>query len=169
MRGVVNPLGVFVPVFAHVEIGAFDKFDRELLIVADEAQRFLGCAYDSRDHFGTLGDDSLRRGEASLNGAVNVGARGDLSIAFVLGDEVLRHLQHGRVDGARLQGDVGHVARPQGEHGDLIQRNLINEKNLPGENFGKRAGSGDAELLAAHLLYAGDARQSDHVEGRLIG
>ena len=39
--GVVDPLGESVAILAEIEVGAFDEFDRELLIVADQAQRFL--------------------------------------------------------------------------------------------------------------------------------
>ncbi len=109
------------------------------------------------------------RCQPALHGAVNIRAGGELAKTFVDGEKGLRDLQHGGVDGAGLQCDVKHVARAQGQKRDLFRRNLVGEKNLPGENFGQGTERGNAELFAAHLLEVGDAWRGDQIEGRFVG
>src|SRR5215510_9717547 len=99
----VDLLGETVTVFAQIKVRSLDKLKGIFLIVADQAKRPLRRSGHFGDELGTVGNRRLGRSQAALDGTVDICAGSELFEPVVLGEKVLRDLQHRGVDGSGLQ------------------------------------------------------------------
>ena len=166
-RRFVGALGETLALLAQLDVTFLGQnFQPVFLVTLEQTHGAQGRTHDLGCHFRLFRNQRLGRGQAALDGAVVIGARGDFAEALVLGEKSVGELQHNRVDHTGAQGHVRNVTAAEGKKGHLIGGDLIGREYLPNDNFRQAADTAVADFFTAQLLDIRDARVAHQIEGR---